>query len=338
MRWLSCVFLLTWASAPARADTAADLRAHLEQLAARSTLYAKDLKPWHLKLEFTLYDDDGTHPVPGVLEEWWAGPNQDRITYTSARINGTRLRTPAGDFRTPGKHSEPYALEKLHDAIVDPAPSAQVLDATEPQPAEVEIGKARLGCIILSPKGQHALDARAGFFPTYCYSPQQDELRLTLEFVVQRLLRNGMGRFQGQSVATTAKISLSEIPIGEDKVTTMQAMPAAAMDFSPAGLEKQEPAALSAEVYAGALLHRVPPVYPEAAKQHHIGGVVLLHTQIGKDGHVKVLGVRYSSSPFLNGAAEEAVKQWIYEPYLLHGAPVEVDTTALVQFTLANGQ
>ena len=332
---LCCAFFLIWGSLSARAGESADLRAQLDQLASRSTLYSPSLKPWHLKLEYTLYDDDGTHPVPGVLEEWWAAPDQDRITYTSGAFSGTQLRTPDGVFRTAGMPAAPYALEELHNGVVDPVPPPEVLDRTEPQPTKVQAGKTTLGCIILVLKGRPAI-ASAGAFPTYCFSTPQDELRMTLNFFVQRLVRNGMARFQGQSVATKVGLSLAEIKTGEAKVTALQALPAAGMDFSTAGLEKHESAANSAEVFAGRLLHQVPPVYPEAAKQHHIGGLVLLRTQIGKDGRVKEVAVRYSSSPFLNGAAEEAVKQWVYEPYLLHGSAVEVDTTVTVRFILGN--
>jgi len=40
--------------------------------------------------------------------------------------------------------------------------------------------------------------------------------------------------------------------------------------------------------------------------------------------------------PLLAPAAIDAVRQWKYRPYLLNGAPLEVETTVTVSFTLAD--
>ena len=36
-------------------------------------------------------------------------------------------------------------------------------------------------------------------------------------------------------------------------------------------------------------------------------------------------------------AAIDAVKQWIYKPYLLNQTPVEVETTVLLEFVISGG-
>jgi protein TonB len=62
--------------------------------------------------------------------------------------------------------------------------------------------------------------------------------------------------------------------------------------------------------------------------------VVKLYALIGKDGTIQTLNV-ISGHPLLAPAAVEAVKQWIYQPTLLNGNPVEVETEIDVNFTLA---
>lgn len=87
---------------------------------------------------------------------------------------------------------------------------------------------------------------------------------------------------------------------------------------------------------AAKITHMAYPVYPEIAKAAHVSGTVVLHCVISKDGSVKDMKV-VSGPDLLVGAAMDAVKQWKYQPTLLNGRPVEVDTTISVVFTLADG-
>ena len=86
-------------------------------------------------------------------------------------------------------------------------------------------------------------------------------------------------------------------------------------------------------VQAAKLVNRVQPVYPPLARQTRISGTVRLHAIIGKDGSVQQLEVM-SGHPLLVRAAMDAVQQWRYQPTLLNGEPVEVDTTIDVIFSL----
>jgi TonB family protein len=86
-------------------------------------------------------------------------------------------------------------------------------------------------------------------------------------------------------------------------------------------------------VMAGNLFTKVNPVYPPEAKKAKIGGIVVLHAIIGKDGKMKALKV-ISGPPLLRTASLDAVKQWTYKPYLLNGNPTEVETTITVNFSL----
>ena len=81
------------------------------------------------------------------------------------------------------------------------------------------------------------------------------------------------------------------------------------------------------------MVRRTTPVYPPLAKQARIQGTVVLDAVISKDGTIQNLTVK-SGHPLLTGAALEAVRQWIYQPTLLNGEPVEVSTEIEVHFTL----
>jgi TonB family protein len=84
---------------------------------------------------------------------------------------------------------------------------------------------------------------------------------------------------------------------------------------------------------AAKLLSQVQPVYPPLARQTRVSGTVRLHAIIGFDGTIKSLEV-VSGHPLLRQASLEAVRQWRYEPTMLKGEPVEVDTTIDILFSL----
>jgi len=86
-------------------------------------------------------------------------------------------------------------------------------------------------------------------------------------------------------------------------------------------------------VTAARLQNKVSPVYPALARQTRISGTVRLHAIIAKDGTVQQLEV-LSGHPLLVQSALDAVRQWRYQPTLLNGEPVEVDTTVDVIFSL----
>jgi protein TonB len=91
---------------------------------------------------------------------------------------------------------------------------------------------------------------------------------------------------------------------------------------------------IGGSVQQAKLVRQPHPVYPPLAKQARIQGTVKLSAIISKDGTIQHLEV-ISGHPLLVPAALEAVKQWVYQPTLLNGEPVEVITQIDVNFTLS---
>ncbi len=82
------------------------------------------------------------------------------------------------------------------------------------------------------------------------------------------------------------------------------------------------------------LLRDVKPVYPPLARAARISGPVRLDAIIGRDGRIQSLRV-LGGHPMLSAAALEAVREWVYQPTLLNGEPVEVILQIDVNFTLS---
>jgi TonB family protein len=92
---------------------------------------------------------------------------------------------------------------------------------------------------------------------------------------------------------------------------------------------------IGGDVQAAKIVQKVQPVYPDAARTAGIDGTVILHAVIGMDGTPLSLKVMNNQiDPDLAKAAVEAVSKWRYQPTLLNGDPIEVDTTIMVKFTL----
>ncbi len=90
---------------------------------------------------------------------------------------------------------------------------------------------------------------------------------------------------------------------------------------------------ISREVAASRLIHRVQPQYPSEARELRVQGPVVLHAFINKQGAVQELKV-VSGDPRLADASVEAVKQWRFQPYLVNGRLVDVETDITLNYRL----
>jgi protein TonB len=90
---------------------------------------------------------------------------------------------------------------------------------------------------------------------------------------------------------------------------------------------------VSPGVMMGLIVHKVEAVYPEDARDVS-GSVVMLATV---DDHGKIVKLSAIAGPEkLRDAAQSAVNQWTFKPYLLNGRPVFVLTQFTVKFNIAN--
>jgi len=93
---------------------------------------------------------------------------------------------------------------------------------------------------------------------------------------------------------------------------------------------------IEGSVQASGLVEKVMPVYPQSGRSAGIQGSVNLNAVIGIDGRPMLLRVMNPEiDPELARAAIEAVSKWRYRPVLVNGKSVEVETTVMVNFSLA---
>jgi len=121
-----------------------------------------------------------------------------------------------------------------------------------------------------------------------------------------------------------------EIPSVSPAPSVPAAQPVATAGTSVPAAERVK---ISAD--AGHVLQRkVDPSYPMLARQMKVQGSVVLQALIGKDGLIQDLRV-LSGPGILSTAAQEAVRQWRFKPYLQNGQAVETEANITVNFTIS---
>jgi TonB family protein len=93
------------------------------------------------------------------------------------------------------------------------------------------------------------------------------------------------------------------------------------------------PSAVGGDVQQPRPIRSVPPVYPAIAKSNHVAGDVKMDALIDSAGNVKEIKV-ISGPPLLQQAAEDALRQWKYEPARLDGQPVAIHLSVVMKFRI----
>jgi TonB family protein len=83
------------------------------------------------------------------------------------------------------------------------------------------------------------------------------------------------------------------------------------------------------DVTAPELIERVNPAYPERSGTYTLG-VVILECVIGTDGRVRSVRVLKGPGNEFEQAIVVAISQWRFKPGTLHGRPVEIFHTLIV--------
>jgi TonB family protein len=96
-----------------------------------------------------------------------------------------------------------------------------------------------------------------------------------------------------------------------------------------------EPLRVSRIVMEGQRIASPMPEYPADAKADGIEGTVVLRAVISTTGIVDSTEV-VSGPEKLRAAANEAVNNWTYKPYLIDDKPVPVQTTVILNFKLSD--
>ena len=312
------------------------LEQRLEHAAALTSLTLPGTRPWHLKLN--LVTTQGRSPaVQETIEEWWAAQERWHVEYTNAAgVVTSELHNSEGRYRTRDAPRVSNRDRQLLRDVVDPLPQNFDLDRVQLESRSVTVSNQSFDCIAVTTKlalkpGVRDPETR------YCFDTEKDQLRLIYPVTYRIIARAALGRFQGRDVPVKL-----EDRNAADRLTTVKLVTLKTEDVDPAKFipdsnmaSAPERVSMPGGVIAGRMIGGQVPVYPEAATNSRISGQVILSAVISKDGHVTDLEAESSPSSILTQASINAVKTWTYDPALLGGTPVEVETTIIVNFNLS---
>jgi len=315
-------------------------------LAAAAPFYdftSPDLKPWHLKAGYQLYDDAGNPTEKGTFEYWWTSPQVYRTTWMRPGATHSDWHTADNKhaYQATGESLSLFEY-KIRSTLLSPLP-----DAADTDPAKFRLdgqtlsaGGVKLPCIQvipIMPQHDRLQIVPLGWFPSYCFDPRMPILRLsfslgrlTMEFdkvvkVQNRFLPREFVMAEGKKKILSAQVDeINGIPPSDPALIPGPDVPEI----------KHPNASIDAKVMTGMLIKKDVPVYPQDAKDARVSGTVVLQATIGRDGGVYDLRVLSAPWPSLAASALWAVSHWRYKPYLLNGEPVEVETTVTVIYSL----
>jgi TonB family protein len=153
-----------------------------------------------------------------------------------------------------------------------------------------------------------------------------------------RVLKRGFEEYRAPQILEPGRESSLNIALKVGSIMEeVEVVPEGTVKPLPESQSGGKPARLrlGGDIEAAKLITKVQPVYPHSAKAAGIQGTVILYAVVGMDGKPLSLRVmNQEADPELARASVEAVSQWRYEPTLLNGEPIEIDTTIEVNFTL----
>jgi TonB family protein len=299
-------------------------------------LTGTDIKPWRLKAGIDVLDDNGAVKDKVSYEELWAGATRYKISYVSPDFTRVDYGTPNGVLRS-GPEDGPLPLVtqmalQLRMPVPEGAQSRKFLYTVK----KAVSGATKLTCATITGNVEDK-SHRTFTGPTYCVQDDRPVVRvISLGPGLSQVLRNNLAEFQGRYVAKDVQIVSQSKVVARAHIDNIEILDSADESLflpSPDAKPRRLKITISAGVAQGNLASQVPPSYPSEAKARGVQGTVVLHAVISSSGHIRQLSV-VSGAQELQQAAIDAVRQWVYRPYLLNGEPVEVETQINVVFSL----
>lgn len=296
---------------------AIDLSSWIAKEAVLNGLQSKDVRPWHIVVSYDQFDEDGDNVHSGVYEEYWAGEKKYKRTYKSDDFNQTEYATDKGLFRQGDQQWPDRVQSQVASEIVAPFYYAATLQGFYGRNVERAFGGYKLQCVFIEQ------DSGVSDPTQYCFEPGTSVLRYTRGFGWFQTVYNRIELLEGRNIAHQVDVTDGGKPYLKLRVETIELLP-----------HVDDASFIPPSDAVGPLGDRVSGVqlvpinmssmaqWPASLRQQHF--TVKAEIVVGKDGHV-ISAHATSGPPEGYKACENAVRKWIFKPYLVLNKPVEVE-------------
>jgi TonB family protein len=271
-----------------------------------STLESSGGKPFALRVEYQLFDLEGNPDVKGKAEEFWTKSDEELVSIESSTeaIGGGPLIDAYN-----AADRESYLVRQAMNAIVRPFPGAA--DLTRLSLVGSDVAYPKCGMVYRVSDQGHIV------------------LMIDRMSVVER---SNFRHYDNHEIPSDIKLSYEGKPALIMHVTGLDSY----ADFvnsknDATGLPK--PIAIRPQVFDAVLLQHNQGRYPFSADYQRIGGGVRLVAVVTMEGKIADLDVIASPQKSLAKAASDAVRKWVFQPYLVKGGPIEFETTVDINFS-----
>ncbi len=331
MKYLSLlVAFLGIVFAAAARDDAQDFKALVARASQLSSLTAPGSSPFHLKLHAG--DPKNEHPeFTTDIELWWAAPDKWRRQITSSIFSQTAVQN--GQHYSESNSSD-YFPWWLHELVTDPLNPAPL---EELKNANVELrGSPTHRCAEWQSEFAQGAD-KIGIHNSICFNADgtvQEAFTRTssAQFGVYRTFGN---KRVPESLELSAK-SAEGTYVG--LVGRLALLEALQEDPSLFGVKEDTGLAARARFISlpeAALKDYkldAPPLQWPAVHNFPATGMMAINIKIDRNGTVREVEPPISKNVVLSDPAVEQVKKWKFKPFLVDGAPVQVNTDISFRF------
>jgi hypothetical protein len=125
----SALVLLTFVACGCLSSSAEGPQNRLLAAAEHSHLDSAALKPWHLKIDVTLYGENGKDPISGTIERWNAD-NGNRTIFTFGDAKRIVLNDRGRYYSAHSGPEVPALADGVLAAMLNPGPSSHQVETS----------------------------------------------------------------------------------------------------------------------------------------------------------------------------------------------------------------
>jgi hypothetical protein len=283
--------------------------------------------PWHIKLSYDQFDEDGDNVHSGTFEEFYVAPKRYKQILTGDVLNQVNIATESGLYRS-GDLDWVGAVElQVQNEVELPLyRSGLNRDKSRPESTVWQVGKASLPCVILRRTDMTISD---NGLPKFCFDPNSVRLRYTRGKGWDETVYNNPVVFQGRTLARDTTVTQAGKPYLKIHVEIFE--PLTQVDESlfapPTGSSL-----IGGRIKLGsAILMDEYLISRGALAGSGEQGKVDLRFVVGKDG--RVIESQVLDGPEkLRKTALKSLGEYRFKPFMVLDQPVEVESTTFFQY------